>query len=120
LISGDTTFDVFLNPPNPDLLKVKLLITETTFVDDDIDRYGRSSVAKAEAVGHIHLRQICEHPHLFDNVDSILLVHFSDKYTVQYIRDRVHELVPESLRNKIYLGLTAQELYLGLGVQEDV
>ncbi|XP_064620865.1 uncharacterized protein LOC135483766 [Lineus longissimus] len=117
--TGDTTFDVFLNPPTPDLLNVKLLITECTFVDEDADRRGRSSIAKAESVGHIHLKQFCEHAHLFDNVEGILLIHFSDKYTVQYIRDRVFELVPESLRNKIYLGLTAQELYLGLGVQED-
>ena len=33
---GDTVFDVFVNPPNLDLLKVKLLITEATFLDDDL------------------------------------------------------------------------------------
>lgn len=37
-VSGDTVFDVFLNPPNPDLLKVKLLITEATFLDEEIGR----------------------------------------------------------------------------------
>lgn len=31
--TGDTVFDVFSNPPTPDLLKVKLLITEATFLD---------------------------------------------------------------------------------------
>ena len=56
IIPGDTTFEVFLNPPNPDLLRVKLLITETTYIDDCVDQNGVTSKTRARDRGHIHIQ----------------------------------------------------------------
>ena len=53
--TGDTTFEVFTSPPNADLLKVKTLITEATYIDDDTDKLGRNSVEKARKYLYIFI-----------------------------------------------------------------
>ncbi|KAK2186227.1 hypothetical protein NP493_210g03042 [Ridgeia piscesae] len=102
--TGDTNFDVFLNPPNPDLLRVKLLITETTYIDDCVDQNGVTSMTRARDRGHIHIQEFVDNEHLFRNVGNLLLVHFSDKYSVGYIHERVYGLLPPSLQGKVHLG----------------
>ncbi|XP_064613453.1 uncharacterized protein LOC135477220 [Liolophura sinensis] len=103
--TGDTQFEIFLSPPNPDLLKVRLLIMETTYIDDSC------SVEKAKDRGHIHLHELVRNAHLFSNVQSILLIHLSDKYSPRFIRDTVYKSLPHSLVNKVHLGLLAKEKY---------
>ena len=105
-MSGDTISDVFNNPHNPDILKVKLLITESTYVDDE--NKGKNTVEKARERGHMHLNEIIEKEGLFAEVENIVLVHFSDKYSMQYIKDQVSKKVPESMLHKIHLGLVLQ------------
>ncbi|XP_074641298.1 uncharacterized protein LOC141899045 [Tubulanus polymorphus] len=101
--TGDTTIAAFLNPSqNPDIFKVKLLITEATYIDY-MDN-GRK-VNMAYDRGHMHLWHIAENAELFKDVENILLVHFSDRYDITSIQQYVNSSVPPSLRHKVHLGL---------------
>ncbi len=53
--SGDTTFEVFLSPPTPDLLKVKVIITEATYIEE---KANKDYVQQARERGHTHLSEI--------------------------------------------------------------
>ncbi|KAK3740209.1 hypothetical protein RRG08_054232 [Elysia crispata] len=96
--TGDTVFDVFVNPPNLDLLKVKLLITEATFLDDDL---GKNMFKKAREFGHIHLNEIAENADVFQDVGHIILVHFSNKYSPKYISECIRDKLPPKLQGKV-------------------
>lgn len=102
--TGDTTFEVFVNSPPEDLLRVDTLITETTYIDDDI-RQGVSSVTKAQQRGHSHLQEFIDNQHLFENINNIIFIHFSDKYSSNYIKKRCEEIIPEPLKSKVQLAL---------------
>ena len=99
VFAGDTRFYVFNSPTNQDLLKVKLLIMEVTFLDGDI------SIAHEK--GHIHIKELAENAHYFHRVEHILLVHFLDKYSIEYIREKIDSL-PDALKQKVHLGLNMQ------------
>lgn len=102
--TGDTTFDLFLNSPPEDLFKVKLLITEATYIDQD-----RESIQKARDRGHMHLQELVDNASLFESVDKILLIHFSDKYSVKYVKDIVQKTLPPSLSEKVLVSTIAKE-----------
>ena len=59
--------------------------------------------------GHTHLYEIFQNPEVFKNIDKILLIHFSDKYSVEYIKDQVYSNIPESLKGKILISTYAAE-----------
>lgn len=103
-LTGDTTFDLFLKSPPEDLLKVKLLITEATYIDQD-----RESIQKARDRGHTHLQELVDNAQLFDSVEKIILIHFSDKYSPKYIMDTVMKLLPPSLSDKVLVSPIAKE-----------
>jgi len=103
--TGDTQFDVFLNPPTEDLLKVKVLITEATYIDSDVDKQGKTSQTKAKERGHCHLIDFIENKDIFSNIENIVLIHFSDKYSVDYIERTIQKTVPEDLRRKMHAGI---------------
>ncbi|KAK0058817.1 nuclear ribonuclease Z [Biomphalaria pfeifferi] len=105
---GDTVFDVFLNPPNPDLLKVKLLITEATFLDEEI---GKNMIQKAKERGHTHLSELIQHAELFSEVGHIVLVHFSNKYSSKYIKDCFFHRLPQQLRGKVTPATVAKSTF---------
>ena len=100
-------FEIFHSVSNSDLLKVKLLITEATYIDDEIDRHQHRGIDRARQRGHTHIQEIIDNKHLFKDVENILLVHLSDKYSTGYIQKRVHELLPEDLKGKVHIGLTS-------------
>ncbi|KAF3331066.1 ribonuclease Z [Carex littledalei] len=83
--TGDTTSDFILDPRNSDALRAKVLITEATFLDEEID------VEHAKKHGHMHISEIMEHAKWFRN-EAILLTHFSSRYTVEDIRQAVSKL----------------------------
>ncbi|KAJ3677605.1 hypothetical protein LUZ60_003329 [Juncus effusus] len=83
--TGDTTSDFILDPKNSDALRAKILITEATFLDDEND------VEHARQHGHMHLFELMEHAQWFRN-KSILLTHFSSRYTIEDIRQAVSKL----------------------------
>ena len=111
IFPGDTTFEVYQELYNPDLLKVKLLITEATYIDDDFDSQGRNNVQKARDRGHSHLREFIDNSWLFRDVENILLIHFSDKYSVDYIHETVDNSLPSFMRPKFHLGTLAKEKF---------
>lgn len=72
----------------------RLLILETTFVDD------RVSVEESRAKGHIHLDEIAERARLFGN-EAILLTHFSARYKSDEIVAALDAKLPAHLRSRV-------------------
>lgn len=105
-VAGDTLIDVFLDPPTPDLLRVKLLITESTFIDHS-PRRDCMQVAKDR--GHTHLQEISDNAHLFKDVQDILLVHFSTKYSADYVQQYVSTNIAPELKGKVHCATVAKE-----------
>lgn len=110
LFAGDTVSDIFHNPHNPDILRVKLLITEATYIDDEI-KGGSTAVDRARQRGHMHLDEIIEKESLFSEVENLLLVHFSDKYSTKYVNDTISRKLPESMKDKIQIGLVLKKKF---------
>ncbi|KAG7587048.1 Metallo-beta-lactamase [Arabidopsis thaliana x Arabidopsis arenosa] len=125
--TGDTTADFVVDESNADALKAKVLVMESTFLDDSV------SVEHARDYGHIHLSevrillslkslvtlcldahkrfpifpshltlklQIVNHAEKFEN-KAILLIHFSARYTVKEIEDAVSAL-PPTLEGRVF------------------
>ncbi|KAL4223516.1 hypothetical protein ACF0H5_016987 [Mactra antiquata] len=108
--TGDTTFEVFSQCPQ-DVFRVKLLIMEATYINNDEGTL-EERVSLARKWGHIHLSELYENASMFENVDNILLMHLSDKYSCGYIRTKVFENIPESLKDKIHVSTLAKEHYI--------
>uniref|UniRef100_A0A1J3II49 ribonuclease Z n=1 Tax=Noccaea caerulescens TaxID=107243 RepID=A0A1J3II49_NOCCA len=85
--TGDTTSDFIVDEHNSDALKARVLVMESTFLDDSV------TVEHARDYGHIHLSEIVNHAEKFKN-KAILLIHFSARYTVQEIEVAVSALPP--------------------------
>ncbi|XP_013405403.1 tRNase Z TRZ1 isoform X2 [Lingula anatina] len=109
--TGDTTFEIFEKLAHPDLLKVKVLILEATYIDKDIDKQGKTSRTKARERGHVHLQELIDNADLFKDVGSIYLMHFSDKYSSGYIWRTVKKVsLPAPLKGKLYVGNMVHDL----------
>ena len=94
MFTGDTTME-FLHSSFPqeviqEGLKAKLVCLECTFVNDDV------SPADAKRFGHTHVRDIAENAERFRECDSILLIHFSARYTREEIREGLRNQLAES------------------------
>ncbi|XP_073129813.1 tRNase Z TRZ2, chloroplastic isoform X2 [Henckelia pumila] len=83
--TGDTTSDFFLDPRSADALRAKILITEATFLDENV------SVQHAREHGHTHLYEIMEHAEWIRN-KALVLTHFSSRYHIEDIRQAVAKL----------------------------
>ena len=86
--TGDTVIDVFERESI--LQQVKVLITELTFCDDQV------SPADARHRGHIHLDQVIERAHLFQQ-PSIVFMHLSSRYRTQEIEKICRKKMPSDL-----------------------
>ncbi|EGZ15889.1 hypothetical protein PHYSODRAFT_316061 [Phytophthora sojae] len=100
--TGDTTIEAFTAASDDermrDLLRVKVLITEATYAD------GKMTVQDAVARGHMHLDQLAEHEHLFQRVGTLVLVHFSARYSADDLAECVRTRLPPTLQEKTVLG----------------
>ncbi|KAL6568802.1 mitochondrial 3'-tRNA processing endonuclease Trz2 [Orobanche hederae] len=83
--TGDTMSDFFLDPRSADALRAKILITEATFLDENV------SVEHAREHGHTHLSEVMEHAHWVRN-KTVVLTHFSSRYHIEDIRQAVAKL----------------------------
>ncbi|KAL6566267.1 hypothetical protein OROGR_001882 [Orobanche gracilis] len=74
--TGDTMSDFFVDPLSADALRAKILITEATFLDENV------SVEHAREHGHTHLSEVMEHAHWVRN-KTVVLTHFSSRYHIE-------------------------------------
>uniref|UniRef100_A0ACD5ZL47 Uncharacterized protein n=1 Tax=Avena sativa TaxID=4498 RepID=A0ACD5ZL47_AVESA len=92
--TGDTMSDFILDPDNVDVLKARILVVESTFLDDSV------SIEHAREYGHTHLFEIASHSDKLEN-KAILLIHFSARYTKEEIDAAISRL-PPSFRSRVY------------------
>ena len=88
--TGDTRATVF----DRDILalQAKVLIVECTFLDD-------VTVGEARKKGHVHITELAERAERFSGVESLVLAHFSKRYSNRYIEQAIASL-PKALREK--------------------
>lgn len=91
--TGDTRFE-FFETCGEAVHSSKVLITECTFL------FG-VSIEEAIRKGHCHLDQFIENAGLFENVEALVLTHFSKRYSNAMIHNALG-LLPESLRSKTH------------------
>ncbi|PWA43043.1 tRNAse Z1 [Artemisia annua] len=85
--TGDTTSDFIVDDDNTDVLKAKILIMESTYVENTM------TVENARDYGHTHLSEIISHANRFEN-KAILLIHFSARYQLDVITEALSALTP--------------------------
>ncbi|KAK1433746.1 hypothetical protein QVD17_10662 [Tagetes erecta] len=85
--TGDTTSDFIVDDNNADVLKAKVLIMESTYVENTM------SVENARDYGHTHLSEIVNYASRFEN-KAIVLIHFSARYQLDVIQVAVSALRP--------------------------
>ncbi|KAM0033040.1 putative ribonuclease Z [Helianthus debilis subsp. tardiflorus] len=85
--TGDTTSDFIVDDNNADVLKAKVLIMESTYVENSM------TVENARDFGHTHLSEIVNHASRFEN-KAIVLIHFSARYQLDVIKEAVSALGP--------------------------
>jgi ribonuclease Z len=90
--TGDTRVDVVEREEV--VRRARLLVMECTFLDD------RVSVEQARSTGHVHLDEIAERAHLFEN-EAILFTHFSQRYTAREIVSLLDAKLPAELRSRV-------------------
>ncbi|XP_010678576.2 tRNase Z TRZ1 isoform X1 [Beta vulgaris subsp. vulgaris] len=93
--TGDTTSDFIVDPANVDVLRVKVLVMECTFLDNTV------TVEHARECGHIHLAEVVRYADMFQN-KAILLIHFSARHShVNEIEDAISRL-PVGLAGRVF------------------
>lgn len=85
--TGDTMSDFIIDENNTDVLRAKVLVLESTFVNNEM------TVEHARDYGHTHLSEIISYADRLQN-KAILLIHFSARYTVEEIQQAVGALPP--------------------------
>ncbi|KAK6123256.1 hypothetical protein DH2020_043013 [Rehmannia glutinosa] len=85
--TGDTMSDFVIDPDNVDVLRAKILIMESTFVESS------STVEDTREYGHTHLSEIISYADSFQN-KAILLIHFSARYQLDVIENALSALSP--------------------------
>lgn len=89
--TGDTTAKVF--DEDIEALRAKVLITECTFVGDDV------TIAEAHKKGHVHMDELVEREQRFQN-EGILLAHFSHRHDDRDIEKAIAQM-PASMQSKV-------------------
>lgn len=90
--TGDTLIEVVEREEV--VRRARLLVMEVTFVDD------RISVAECRSRGHVHLAELAERAHLFQN-EALLLTHFSARYRPHEIVAALDRCLPPELRARV-------------------
>ena len=91
--TGDTRASVFDGEGAREALNTRVLITECTFVGDDV------TVAEAQRKGHVHIDEIAARASRFNN-EEVVLAHFSHRYVNADVGNAIRRL-PESLRGRV-------------------
>jgi len=91
--TGDTTIDLFHRETQ--LQEVKILVTEVTFFDDNVNQ------KSAKDRGHMHIDDIAENSHLFPQ-ENIVLMHFSSRYSTAKVKQLSQKKLPSELFKRIH------------------
>ncbi|KAF0917185.1 hypothetical protein E2562_016977 [Oryza meyeriana var. granulata] len=92
--TGDTMAGFILDPDNADVLKAKILVVASTFVDDSV------TIEHAREYGHTHLFEILNQCDKLEN-KAIVLIHFSARYTAEEIDAAINKL-PSSFKSRVH------------------
>lgn len=90
--SGDTQIEFALE--NEDVRRSKILFLECTYIDE------ARPVERARKWGHTHLFEIIENAEAFKDVEHLVLIHFSPRYSKDRILDTLRKQMPEDLYKK--------------------
>ncbi|MBW0432102.1 MBL fold metallo-hydrolase [Leptospira yasudae] len=91
--SGDTKIEFVLE--HEDVANSSILFIECTYIDKE------RNTAQAREWGHIHLDEIIGNLSSFKN-EKIVLIHFSKRYTVPYIREVLDKRIPKEERHRFH------------------
>ncbi|EQA38394.1 beta-lactamase family protein [Leptospira inadai serovar Lyme str. 10] len=94
--SGDTKIEYVLT--HKDVAESEVVFLECTYIDEERD------VSKAREWGHIHLDEILHNLSAFKN-EKIVLIHFSKRYPIPYIKKVIAKKIPASERDRFHLFL---------------
>lgn len=92
--TGDTMSDFIVDDNNADVLRAKILIMESTYVEKSM------TVENARDYGHTHLSEIISYADKFEN-KAILLIHFSARYQLDVIQEALSAL-PRPLADRVF------------------
>lgn len=92
-VCGDTTIEVIRT--SPEILKSKILVIECSFLEEE-------HRPLAEKTGHIHFLDLVENAELFEN-DTIILSHFSLRYSEKDIRFTLRTTLPPELEERVVI-----------------
>ncbi|XP_019068581.1 nuclear ribonuclease Z isoform X1 [Solanum lycopersicum] len=92
--TGDTMSDFIKDPKNVDVLRAKILIMESTYVED------KTTADNAREYGHTHLSEIINFADMFQN-KAILLIHFSARYQLDVIQEAI-SAIPPPLAGRVF------------------
>ncbi|XP_009616155.1 nuclear ribonuclease Z-like isoform X3 [Nicotiana tomentosiformis] len=93
-LSGDTMSDFIKDSENVDVLRAKILIMESTYVED------KTTADNAREYGHTHLSEIINFADRFQN-KAILLIHFSARYQLDVIQEAM-SAIPPPLAGRVF------------------
>lgn len=96
--TGDTVFNGLLRQENAFVFKAPILIMEVTYLDGKVE--------KAVDRGHIHLEDVLEHAHLFQN-EEIIFVHLSAKYSASRALEILRNRLPPDLASRVKVNLSS-------------
>ncbi|EKR64785.1 MULTISPECIES: MBL fold metallo-hydrolase [Leptospira] len=91
--SGDTKIEYVLE--HEDVASSNILFIECTYIDKE------RNVAQAREWGHIHLDEILGNLSSFRN-EKIVLIHFSKRYSISYIREVLDKRIPKEERHRFH------------------
>jgi ribonuclease Z len=78
----------------PSILESRVLILECTYLDD------KRTVEETQERLHVHLDEIIARADRFQN-EALVLMHFSQLYSPDHVRELIRERVPASLQERI-------------------
>ena len=60
----------------------------------------------------MHLQEFIDNAEIFEKVEKVVLLHFSDKYSLGYLRDKTSQLLEGSvLKDKVVIGAIQKETF---------
>jgi len=102
VFTGDTSINFIQRGP-PYVRKARTLIMELTFLDD------RVAATDAARYGHMHIENLKNNLHLFQN-ELIILTHVSPRYKVETVIDLLTSNLPATFLNKCVLLMNQQDI----------